>query len=505
MMRNKKIKNAAKAVIFILICAIISCSLTRTFAAKWYDKNSETAIAKHFYELKEDSIEVLLLGSSQVAWSIDSVEFYKKYGIATYGIGGSHNNLLMNYYWLLEALKTQRNIKTVMLDVSIVFNSDPDEAADYMKNLQGMKWGKNKYNAIRDYYNKIETPETEEDSFFDVIINYFFTLNQYHTRWNELDEEDFDDTKYDIHNVMGYTANSFMNRDLLPYDQFIIDNDKKDNSDDFKPVQAEYTKKIIDECKKRGIQIVLIKTPKNSWSKTGSDYIQKLADEEGIDFLECTTDKALKEIGIDYNRDMRDRDHLNVRGAKKLADYFCEYLLAHGSYTDKRKDNVVSKKSLELYRKKTDACYLNTTLTPKEYLDVLSQYNYTTVIQSSGDISEYWTDELQQSLEKSGFTLKIADLKGINYIQAVRNGEVIREAVDKDELTESIRIIPSKSVKFVSDFGNTKTTPRFENPLKYGKSGLRITAFDEDTGEPISRATIYKNDGVLDIAIERTS
>ena len=504
-MQKKKVKNLIKATAFILVFVLIISSLMGIFSAKWYDKNSETAIAEHFYELEDNSIDVLLLGSSQIAWSVDTVRFYEKYGIAAYEIGGSHNSLLMNYYWLLEALKTQKNIKTVMVDVSLLFNKDADEDADYLKNLQNMKWGKNKYNAIKDYYNKIKTPENEENTFKDVLINYFFTLNQYHTRWNELDEVDFTDKRFDTNNVMGYTPNAFFNRKLYPFETFVIDNDIEDESDSFKPVQAEYLEKIIAECKARGLQIVLIKTPKNSWSKTASEYTQKLADKEGIDFIECTSEKTYKEIGLDYWRDMRDGDHLNARGGVKLADYFCEYLLKTGKYDDARKRNVIPKKELEIYHKRMKECYLNTTLTPEEYLEELSKLDYTVVLQSSGDISQLWNDKLQALLEKNGFDIKIAEQQKMNYFTAVKDGKIIRNISTKERIEDSIRIIPAEKYKFISDMSNTETKHDKEKAIKYSENGLRITAFDKDTAEPISMATIYESEGALKIAIEHTT
>jgi len=55
----------------------------------------------------------------------------------------------MNYYWLLEALNHQHNIKTVMIDTSLVYNTDEDVAADYMKNLQNMRWTTSGSSAMR--------------------------------------------------------------------------------------------------------------------------------------------------------------------------------------------------------------------------------------------------------------------------------------------------------------------------------------------------------------------
>ena len=211
----------------------------------------------------------------------------------------------------------------------------------------------------------------------------------------------------------------------------------------------------------------------------------------------------MKETGIIYDRDFKDPDHLNVRGAEKLADYYCKYLLAHGEYSDARKKNAISKENLEIYHKKYDSCMLNSTLTPEEYLDELSKRDYTIVLQSSGDISDKWTDELQKGIEKSGFTMKIAEQKGKNYLTAVRKGEVIRDTSAEGEIKDNIKVVPSNKVKFISNFKDSETKPKFSKALTYEKDGLRITVFDKDSGEALSRATIYSSEDTLKIYIEK--
>ena len=248
---------------------------------------------------------------------------------------------------------------------------------------------------------------------------------------------------------------------------------------------------------------MLIKTPKAAWSLTGHNFIQKLADEKDVPFLEFTTDKALKEIGYVYEQDMRDRDHLNARGSVKLADWLGNYFIENGyKFTDYRDSGVVDKKTLNRYHKQRNLAYLNSTLTPEEFLKELNKRDYDVAIQSSADITDYWTPELQKQLEKYGFTLDIASLHGMKYTAVVQDGKTTLELVSPDKIETAFKVIPSTKIKLVTAFSETTTKVGRDSPLKYSKNGLRLTAFDKDTGNLVSRATFYVEDDELKLNVD---
>ncbi len=500
-MQKRKSKLVVKTLVFILIVAIAVVPLSIIFTPKWLTGNAESAIAEHYYEIEDDSLEVLFLGSSQIAWNIDTVRLYEEYGIMSYGIGGSHNPPMVNYYWLLDAIDRHKTLKTVLVDTSVIFNKDEELCADYTKNLQYMKMNKYKYNAIRDFYYNLETVDEKKDSFFETLLDFTFPLNEYHSRWNELDKVDFKPEEFDIYNMLGYTP---MPEHWIPnmsYSNFVIENDTVDKSELFNEFQLGYLNRIIDTCKANNIDIILIKTPKSSWSKTGHEYIQKLADEKDVPFLEFTTDKPLKEMGFDFQRDMRDRDHLNARGAVKLADWLGNYLLENGDYTDARKKNLVSKKTLKDYERRKNQCFLNTAVTPSEFLKELEKKQYVVLLQSSADISSVWTPELQAQLEKLGFTIDISQLKGTRYVCLSRDGKCELEETSPETIeNKSIAVIPGRKVKTTTNFNSCTT--KFDGTVAFAQNGLRISVFDDTSGDLVTWATIYNEDGELRLNVD---
>ena len=58
---------------------------------------------KRFYELEDDSVDVLFLGSSHVFETYNTSVLWDEYGIASYVLGGSVQPMWNTYFYMKEA------------------------------------------------------------------------------------------------------------------------------------------------------------------------------------------------------------------------------------------------------------------------------------------------------------------------------------------------------------------------------------------------------------------
>ncbi len=72
-----------------------------------------------FRNLEEDSLDILVLGSSHAYVDINPAVLWSEYGIAAYDLCGSNQPMWNTYYYLKEALKTQTP-KVVVLEAYCV-------------------------------------------------------------------------------------------------------------------------------------------------------------------------------------------------------------------------------------------------------------------------------------------------------------------------------------------------------------------------------------------------
>ncbi|MGN0521693.1 MAG: hypothetical protein ACI4IQ_03540, partial [Eubacterium sp.] len=385
-----------------------------------------------------------------------------------------------------------KNIKSVVMDVSALFEEDEDTS--YRKNLSNMKWSLNKLKAIYDYCKYVDTAEKEENGVSNFFISYIFEILQYHSRWNELKEEDFNYKSEDYEFYLGTYIGSEMRTPDIPYEKFIVDNDTEaDNDKKLNEVQAGYFQKIIDLCKEKDLELVIIKTPKQSWTKAGHDYVQRVADENNIPFFDFTTDGYFKAAQLNYYTDFNDKDHLNIRGADKLTDYLVDYLISKDEYTDYRKTDVFDQKMLDIYHEDYNNKYLKTSKSIDDFLKYMNYPNYSVVIHSSADISSAWNDEYQKYLSDIGIKTDIADTSGLNYVIIVDQGKVTYEEVSKAPIKYEGKLPDGKKLEAVGDIslGETQSCITLnDKDYSYPKNGLNITVYNNDTNSVVKKSTI---------------
>ena len=261
-----------------------------------------------FYSFPEDSIDVLLLGSSHLGVNLDTTILCNDYGIGAYKLWGATQPVWNSYYNLVEALKTQHPKVVVLEELCLSHDVEYYEYANAVKNTMGLRWSRNKVEAIFASYE----PEDR--------LNAFFPLSQYHSRYAELTEEDFHsyfwDNRLSEHNTRDWNA-------VCPMPE-------PSETTDRQPVgekQMTYLKKILYLCKKNNIPLLVMKAPysapeaEKARLNTVNDYLK----EEGIPVLDCLTN--FREYGFDYATDFGDTaGHLNSTGCAKLTAILGQYL-----------------------------------------------------------------------------------------------------------------------------------------------------------------------------------
>lgn len=117
-----KYKNLIDATIFLTIFFIILSLLSYLFVPKnnLSEFGMEQVTANGVLGEKENTIDVLFLGDSEVYTSIIPMEFFEKYGITSYVCGTSGQRLYDSHRFLEAALKYQ-NPKLVVLETNAIY------------------------------------------------------------------------------------------------------------------------------------------------------------------------------------------------------------------------------------------------------------------------------------------------------------------------------------------------------------------------------------------------
>lgn len=273
-----------------------------------------------FYEQEEDSVDLLILGSSHAYQNINPMILWKDAGIAAYDLCGSITPLWNSYYFLKEAVKTQ-SPRLVILEAYCL--TQPYEYMDdsrIIKNVYGLKPSENKLDAL-----KVSAPE---DRWVEFGLGYI----QYHNRYSALEADDFrpyqDDPAF-YASWKGF-GNNF---GVIPYEAPQVVNDG--STAPIYPKQQEYYEKIIAFCKKEGLPLLVVVSPYAGYTQGEMQVYntaKQIAQAAGVPFVNFNDD--YNEIGLDWSTDAADPAHLSYLGNKKFTETLGEYLLEHYTWED---------------------------------------------------------------------------------------------------------------------------------------------------------------------------
>ncbi|MCD7838841.1 MAG: hypothetical protein LUG65_08015 [Clostridiales bacterium] len=491
MSKRKKIDIVLKCVVFVVIFALLFHLAGELLRTKWVTDNQERYIYSGLYETEEDSVDVLVLGSSQVTFGVSPVILYDQSGISCYTLGGAYASVLSNYYWLLEAEKTQ-NPSVVVLETSCML--EELSASHERMRLDDMKLSANKLRFI----------QSLQDYTSESFLSFAVSLIKYHSRWSKLTAVDFAPDADSSVCYRGFNITDKCKKNLK-YETMVIDND--DPEEDVRELydyQLEYFEKIVAYCQENDIELLLFKTPKDSWTGSDSNQIQTLADSYGLTYLDFNYEELLEAINFDITTDMKDRDHLNTSGADKLSSYLADYLTEHYDLPDRRED---ADYDLQIDRtvydtERTDAS-LCTTTDPLEWLALLKEHTTCDIFLSTkGDTAGLVSDEMAALLADLGLETDLNQLpEGYGFVAWLTNdGTSVEEKMEEGYVSISGTLDDGIAYQVSSrnqeDKKQSKQVIGEENQ-SINTAGLNITLYDEATGTIVETVAIDLETGEM--------
>lgn len=335
-------KRLGIIIFYSLLTVVTLFLLQRLLVPKYQTGIVEGKMAAEYYENTEPH-EVLIIGDCEVYENISPITLYQEYGISSYIRGSAQQLVWQSFYLLEDALKYEKP-KVVIFNVLALKYDEPQNEAYNRMTIDNMKWSSSKVGAI-----KASMMEDEE------FVDYVFPLLRYHSRWAELNSDDFKymfDSEPVTHN--GY----YMRVDVSP-----------ETGHPRAPMLADYTlgsnamywlDRITELCKDNDIELVLIKAPVvepywyDQWDAQIVDYADK-NDLTYINFIPLRDD-----IGLDMTVDTYDGGlHLNLSGAEKFSSYLGEILISNVDLTDYRDSEYsdVWNSKIVKYNEERDAQY----------------------------------------------------------------------------------------------------------------------------------------------------
>ena len=327
-------KNKTKKIISIILIPIklSLIALMIFFTYEYLNKvfiNKEVDYGEEFKSLPENSIDVLVLGSSDAQYSFVPNFFYEDTGLYSYIRGTPCQPLEVSYEMLKESLKTQ-SPKLLILEVftAMPLRSICEDDVCYVVSQYQMT-GREKYNTIN------YLPEEKAKEYRNDFINY-------HNDWKTRNDYDalLPSKVFEKNNkqngFFGYVYQDVP--EVFPENFWLPSSYNEDIDVELDEMDVISLNNIYELCNNNGIQLLLYKTPIDGITQEDQSYLHKVwewADEKEIkyiDFIQCARDLKF------YMQIHSDSFHCNINGASILTGYISNFV--NENYSFNHKDNI---------------------------------------------------------------------------------------------------------------------------------------------------------------------
>lgn len=336
----------------MLILIGMYIGLTNIFIPK--DRNYQ--VIKNFAEEKENSLDVLTIGSCHAYTSYNPIYIWQNGGISSYNNSYPSGSIPMSYFALEESLKVQKP-EVVFIESWGINTLDTyierDKMINYFVNyISKYPLSKEKTELLTDYYNPnfnelVNGNKKDEQNLNTELLANFLPLNRFKERLHGeefLNEGDFNNTlmkKEPWERIEIETRNANKGYSLYPADgSFYFEETYTpvltDETLELNEMDKVYIDKIISLCEKNGAEVVFYQAPyRNSEiERMRFNYLEQYLEQKNVQFL-----KIEENVEIDYANDFFDENHLNINGANKVSQFLLDFLQENYDIEDKRNDD----------------------------------------------------------------------------------------------------------------------------------------------------------------------
>ncbi|MDE6470522.1 MAG: hypothetical protein K2L19_05830 [Eubacterium sp.] len=333
----QEIKSFSKSTIKILSFLLVFMLLLEGMSITVFSKKAATQYQNSFSKScsfttePKNSIDIALIGSSDLYSGFVPVELWDNYGYTSTVISTPKQTVQRSYTFLEELLKVQ-NPKLVIIETDMFYQGVP------LEDKAQIEIDKPKCFSIISKAKKI----IKLISTFPIGENLenHFTVFMFHDTWKTLKTNQL---KKLINRDSEITCEHGYNFNKIIYP--INDNDRMAATNETEPIPDEnvlYIQKMLDECKSRGIRVMLIEMPSlTSWNYARYNAVKQLADNNNVEFIDLNLKENFSTSQINCDSDYRDNgNHLNYYGAVKATHFFGSIIYDKHSdiLTDRRND-----------------------------------------------------------------------------------------------------------------------------------------------------------------------
>ncbi|MBQ7563118.1 MAG: hypothetical protein IJT16_03910 [Lachnospiraceae bacterium] len=345
--------NLIKAIFIIVIAVVTYVMLDRILLLKSEDGIEQI---KAMYQQEEDSIDVLFVGTSHTYCHANTGLLWSEFGISAYNLGGAEQPYWNTYYYIKEALKTQRpDLIAFEFTGPGTIQTQYQNENWFVTNNYGLKRNANRYESMKVSSAASDFPKR------------LIPLNIIHGRYADLTADDFIDKDNTI-NFKGFDPRETLVRFDTP--QLGATNERAPLLEK----EEVWLRRLIEYVQSEEIPLLLFCSPYYITPEDQALYntVYDIAAEYEVPCVDFNL--FYNEMNLDFATDMAEELHLNRVGNAKFSLFLGAFLQNVYDIADHREEGT-SKDSIyyswnreALYQQQSNASwYIRNVYHPDKY------------------------------------------------------------------------------------------------------------------------------------------
>lgn len=326
-MKKRIIKNIIKVVGFCLVLALVFNFLNSFLD---YVDPINTASVKGLKTEPTDSLDVVVLGASEVYADYSAVLAYEKYGYTSYSFAVTGIPGTVYKSMIREVMATQ-NPKVLVIEINGFLQKD---------------WYYDRVMELKGWIDSIDDKERRELAIKEAISEEnmeLFEGNSFaanHNNW-QIPFKCASSYYGKVRSVFQSESQlkGFSNHARINYNKGMV----KDKYLHFTDKSKACYEDLLNFCKEMGFEnVVFTRFPHERESKNPEvfDEFKEMTEAYGYPFVNF--EAVQKEIGIDNDKDFYNVEHLNIFGAQKFTDYLANYLVTNYDLSNMKHSDEVT-------------------------------------------------------------------------------------------------------------------------------------------------------------------
>ncbi|MCM1121772.1 MAG: SGNH/GDSL hydrolase family protein [Eubacterium sp.] len=321
-MNRSKMRIAAESIIFIVIFVVMLILVSYMVRTNGDVKDRFSG----FYAEKNDTLDIVMIGSSPVFPYYAAPKLWGETGIAMYPLSSNVQRPVAMKYLVREAEKSQS--PELYIFEMRMFTMEDVGLSENMAYTRGVT-DNMKYSPLRYETIQAMVPKDEEEG----RISFYMDIIKYHTNWKmlALPSEWANMLYHKSSPLKGYGFKDEVGPQPMP------DCGKAQGTVNIPEEQERYLRDLLGFLQEQGQDALFIVSPygESLEEQQMFNYMEEIVTGYGYPFLNMNN--HYEEIGIVFEEDFADYgSHTNAVGAEKCTEFLRDYLVRNYEFDDKR-------------------------------------------------------------------------------------------------------------------------------------------------------------------------